>query len=53
MRDLSGSEPPFFARPVVLRRTRRSIADLTGVVWLGLEIARLVRSRLERPDGTG
>lgn len=37
---------------MILRRTRRNIADLIGAVWLVLEIARLVRVRLERlPHG--
>ena len=52
MRDLSRSEPRLFAGPLLLRRTRRSVADLIGVVWLGLEIARLVRSRIEKPNAS-
>jgi hypothetical protein len=44
----SPSEPRLFAGPVVLRRTRKTVADLIGAVWLVLEIARLVRARLER-----
>ena len=41
-------EPRFFTGPVFLRRTRRSVADLIGAVWLALEVARVARSRLER-----
>jgi hypothetical protein len=53
MRDLSRSEPRLFAGPLLLPRTRRSVADLIGVVWLALETARIVRTRLERlPHGT-
>jgi hypothetical protein len=33
---------------MVLRRTRRDLAELVGLVWLALEIVRLVRSRLEK-----
>jgi hypothetical protein len=51
VRNLTRSEPRLFAGPLLLPRTRRSVADLIGVVWLGLEIARLVRSRIERPHG--
>jgi hypothetical protein len=52
VRDLTRSEPRLFAGPLLLPRTRRSVADLIGAVWLGLEIARLVRTRLERvPHG--
>ena len=50
MRDLSRSEPRLFAGPLLLRRTRRNLADLVGAVWLALEIARLVRSRIEGPN---
>lgn len=46
-------EPRLFTGPVLLPRTRRSVADLVGVVWLALEIARLVRSHLERPKPVG
>ena len=49
MRGLSGTEPRLFTGPVLLRGTRRSVADLIGAVWLAFEIARLVRSRLEKP----
>jgi len=53
VRGLSGTEPRLFTGPVLLRRTRRDVADLVGAVWLGFEIARLVRSRVERlPHGT-
>jgi hypothetical protein len=45
-------EPSLFTGPVLLRRTRRSVADVIGAVWLALEIARVVRSRRERlPHG--
>ena len=46
----SPREPRLFTGPVVLRRTRKTVADLIGAVWLVLEIARLVRARLERPS---
>ena len=46
----SPREPRLFTGPVVLRRTRKSVADLIGAVWLVLEIARLVRARLESPS---
>jgi len=46
----SPREPRLFTGPVVLRRTRKTAADLIGAVWLVLEIARLVRARLERPS---
>ncbi|HEY2742749.1 MAG TPA: hypothetical protein VGI69_11300 [Gaiellaceae bacterium] len=42
-------EPPLFTGPIVLRRTRKTAADLIGAIWLVLEVARLVRARLETP----
>ncbi|HKD95696.1 MAG TPA: hypothetical protein VKB43_13400 [Gaiellaceae bacterium] len=43
--------PRLFQDPVLLRKTRRDIADLVGLVWLALEVVRLVRSRWEKPRG--
>jgi len=40
----------FAPGPVLLPGTRRTVAELIGGVWLVLQIARLVRSRL--PHGT-
>jgi hypothetical protein len=31
--------------PVLLRRTRKDVAELAGWIWLAVEISRLVRSR--------
>jgi hypothetical protein len=36
-----------FKGPVLLGRTRRDIAELIGWVWLAIEVARLVRGRLD------
>jgi hypothetical protein len=41
--------PRVFEGPLLLRGTRTNITELIGGVWLVLEIARLLRSRLERP----
>lgn len=41
--------PRLFEDPVLLRRTRRDLAELVGLVWLVLEVVRLVRSRFEKP----
>jgi len=43
--------PRLFGGPVLLRRTRRDLAELAGLVWLGLAIVRLVRTRLDRLRG--
>jgi hypothetical protein len=43
------SEPRLFGRPVLLRRTRRNVVELVGWVWLLIEVAGWVRSRLEKP----
>lgn len=40
--------PRLFEGPVLLRRTRRNVVELAGLVWLVIEIVRLVRSRLEQ-----
>jgi hypothetical protein len=32
---------------VLLVRTRRDIAELVGLVWLALEVSRLVRKRVK------
>lgn len=34
--------------PVVLRDTRKDVAEIVGWIWLGVECARLVRSRFEK-----
>ena len=56
MRELSGSRATQRARPrehrvvkgpVLLGRTRRDIAELIGWVWLAIEVARLLRDRLD------
>jgi len=41
--------PRLFAEPVLLRRTRRDLAELAGLAWLAVEAVRFVQSRLERP----
>ena len=46
-------EPRLFEEPLLLRRTRRDLAELVGLVWLALEIVRFVRSRVERGPMTG
>jgi hypothetical protein len=38
-------EPRFFEGPMVFSRTRRDIAELAGLLWLAVEVSRLVRSR--------
>jgi hypothetical protein len=45
--------PRLFAGPVLFRRTRRAIGELTGLVWLAIEVARLARSRFARPKTVG
>ena len=56
MRELSASratqrvrprEDRVFKGPMLLGRTRRDIAELIGWVWLAIEVARLVRNRLD------
>ena len=34
-----------FEGPVLLRGTRRNIAELIGWIWLAVELARLIRHR--------
>jgi len=41
-------ETRLFKGPVLLRGTRRDVAELIGWIWLALEVGRLVRSRFER-----
>lgn len=41
--------PRLLKGPTLLGATRRDIAELIGWAWLGVEIVRLVRSRLEPP----
>jgi hypothetical protein len=41
--------PRLFEGPTLFGRTRTDIADLVGCVWLTIEVARLVRSRFEKP----
>ena len=38
---------------MLLRRTRRDLAELAGLVWLALEIVRFVQWRVERGRMTG
>jgi len=45
--------PRLFAGPVLFRRTRRTIAELTGLIWLAIEVARLVRSRFAKLTTVG
>jgi len=45
--------PRLFAGPVLFRRTRRAIVELTGLVWLAIEAARLVRVRFTKPKAIG
>lgn len=40
-----GGETRLLRGPVLLRRTRRDVAELIGWIWLAVEFARLVRSR--------
>ena len=56
MRELSANtatqrarprEDRVFKGPMLLGRTRRDIAELIGWVWLAIEVARLVRGRLD------
>jgi hypothetical protein len=37
--------PRLFEGPVLLRGTRKSIAELIGWIWVAIEIVRLVRRR--------
>jgi hypothetical protein len=39
--------PRLFDGPVLLVKTRRDIAELVGLVWLALEVSRLVRKRVK------
>ena len=55
MRELSANttqrarprEDRVFKGPMLLGRTRRDIAELIGWVWLAIEVAHLVRGRLD------
>jgi hypothetical protein len=38
-------ETRLFRGPVLLRGTRKDVAELVGWIWLAVEFARLVRSR--------
>jgi hypothetical protein len=40
--------PRLFEGPVLLRRTRRNLAELMGLAWLVLEVAQHLRSRGRR-----
>jgi hypothetical protein len=40
--------PRLFEGPTLFGRTRRDIGELVGLVWLSIEIVRLVRSRFEK-----
>jgi hypothetical protein len=49
MRELKGPRGPrLFEEPLLLRRARKDLFELVGLIWLAVEIARLVRSRLEQ-----
>jgi hypothetical protein len=37
--------PRLFEGPVLFSRTRRNIAELVGVLWLAVELARHFRSK--------
>jgi hypothetical protein len=37
--------PRLFEGPVLLRGTRKNIAELIGWIWVAIELARLVRRR--------
>jgi len=37
--------PGIFEGPLVFSQTRRHIAELAGLVWLAVEVSRLVRSK--------
>jgi hypothetical protein len=55
VRNVSAAEHPLpgprlFEGPVLLRGTRRNVAELIGLAWLALEIVRLLRSRRESPS---
>jgi hypothetical protein len=41
--------PHIFDGPVLLARTRRDIAELVGLLWLAVEVSRLVRERMKAP----
>jgi hypothetical protein len=43
------SRPGLFEEPLLLRRTRRDMAELIGCIWLAFEFARVVRSRFAHP----
>jgi len=43
--------PRLFEGPVLLRGTRKNIAELIGWIWVAIELARLVRRR--RPWARG
>jgi hypothetical protein len=38
-----------FEGPTLFRRTRKDLAELAGLVWLAIEVVRLVRARLGKP----
>jgi hypothetical protein len=40
-------QPRLVERPVLFRRTRKTIADFVGFLWLAIVVVRLVRSRHE------
>jgi hypothetical protein len=48
VRELRGAPGPrLFEEPLLLPRARKRVLELMGLVWLAVEIARLVRSWLE------
>lgn len=56
MRRLTGTDRSYsgetrlLRRPVLLRGTRKDVAELVGWIWLTVECAGLVRSRVEEPS---
>jgi hypothetical protein len=42
--------PRLFDGPLLFVRTRRDVAELIGLVWLGYEVARFFRSK--RPEAS-
>jgi hypothetical protein len=41
--------PHIFDGPMLFARTRRDIAELVGLLWLAVEVSRLVRRRVRAP----
>jgi hypothetical protein len=41
--------PHIFDGPMLFARTRRDVAELVSLLWLAVEVSRLVRKRLKAP----